>query len=139
MDGALIGLAASGKTTVLQGLAARPPPAPPNEPAVAVVKVPDERLDRLAALVEARKTSHLELRLLDFPSLSAGRKGPPAQLLGVLSTVDLVVHVVRAFSDPSIPHPLDNVDAARDVAALDLELALADLGIESGAASVSPP
>src|SRR3972149_11252820 len=131
MDVALIGLAASGKTTLLKALAAGhlPHHASPNEPAVAVVKVPDERLDRLAALVEARKTSHLELRLLDFPSLSAGRKGPPAQLLGVLSTVDLVVHVVRAFSDPSIPHPLESIDAARDVAALDLELALADLGI----------
>src|SRR3989304_3796379 len=122
MDGALIGLAASGKTTVLQGLAARPPPAPPNEPAVAVVKVPDERLDRLAALVSARKTTHLELRLLDFPSLSAGRKGPPAQLLGVLSTADLIVHVVRAYGE-------SDVDPARYSSALDLELVLAHLGI----------
>ena len=124
MDVALIGLAASGKTTLLKALAAGhlPQHASPNEPAVAVVKVPDDRLDRLAALVQARKTTHLELRLLDFPSLSVGRKGPPAQLLGLLSTADLIVHVVRAYGE-------SDVDPGRDVVALDLELALADLGI----------
>ena len=130
MDVALIGLQTSGKTTLLKALAAGhlPQHGSPNEPVLAVVKVPDQRLDRLAQLVAARKTTYLELRLLDFPSLSVGRKGPPPQLLGVLSTVDLLVHVVRAFSDEAVPHPLDGVDAARDVAALDLELALSDLG-----------
>jgi len=96
-----------------------------NEPAVAVVKVPDDRLDKLAVLVNARKTTYIEARILDFPSFSVGKKGPPPQLLGALSTSDLLVHVVRAFSDGSA----EAVDPARDVAALDLELALADLGV----------
>ena len=127
MDVALVGLASSGKTTLLKALAAGhlPGHSGPLEPAVAVVKVPDERLDRLAALVAARKTTYLELRLLDFPSLSVGKKGPAAQLLGSLSTADLLVHVVHAFDDPSVPHPLDSIDPGRDIAALDLELALA--------------
>ncbi|HWO74254.1 MAG TPA: DUF933 domain-containing protein [Dehalococcoidia bacterium] len=131
MDVALVGLAASGKTTLLRALAAGhlPHHPNPNEPAVAVVKVPDERLDRLAALVGAKKTTYLELRLLDFPSFSVGKKGPPPQLLATLSTVDLLVHVVRAFTDASVPHPLESIDPERDVAALDLELAFADLGI----------
>jgi ribosome-binding ATPase len=101
----------------------------PNEPTMAVVKVPDERLERLATLVAAKKTTYLELRLLDFPSFSVGKKGPPPQLLGVLSTADLLVHVVRAFEDASVPHPLESVDPARDIAALDLELAFADLAV----------
>src|SRR3972149_5534642 len=46
----------------------------------------------------------------------------PAQLLGVLSPADLIVHVVRAYGE-------SDVDPGRDVGALDLELALADLGI----------
>ena len=131
MDVALIGLASAGKTSLLKALASGhlPGHSDPNEPAVAVVKVPDDRLARLAALVSARKTTYIELRLLDFPSLSVGKKGPAAQLLGSLSTADLVVHVVHTFGDPSVPHPLDSVDPARDVAALDLELSLADLGI----------
>jgi hypothetical protein len=131
MDVALIGLASSGKTSLLKALAAGHLPAHsnPNEPAVAVVKVPDERLDKLATLVAAKKTTYLELRLLDFPSFSVGKKGPPPQLLGLLSTADLLVHVVHAFNDASVPHPLEGVDPARDIAALDLELCFADLGI----------
>jgi ribosome-binding ATPase len=131
MDVALIGLGSSGKTSLLKALAAGhlPHHASPNEAAVAVVKVPDERLDRLADLVSAKKTTYLELRLLDFPSFSVGKKGPPAQLLGTLSTVDLLVHVVRAFQDPLVIHPLETVDPDRDIAALDLELMFADLSI----------
>jgi GTP-binding protein YchF len=131
MDVALIGLAQSGKTSLHKALAAGHLPAHgnPNEPAVAVVKVPDERLDKLATLVSAKKTTYLELRLLDFPSFSVGKKGPPAQLLGALSTADLLVHVVHAFEEGSVPHPLDSVDPARDVTALDQELCFADLAI----------
>jgi GTP-binding protein YchF len=131
VDLALIGLASSGKTTLLKALAAGhlPHGGSPNEPAVAVVKVPDERLDRLADLVQAKKTTYLELRIFDFPSFSVGKKGPPPQLLGSLATNDLLVHVVRAHHDDAVPHPLESIDPARDIAALDLELVLADLGI----------
>jgi ribosome-binding ATPase len=131
MDVAVIGLGSCGKTLLLKALAAGhlPHHGSPNEAAVAVVKVPDERLDRLADLVSAKKTTYLELRLLDFPFFSVGKKGPPAQLLGTLSTVDLLVHVVRAFNDPLVIHPLATVDPDRDVAAMDLELTFADLSI----------
>lgn len=131
MDLALIGLAMSGKTTLLKALAAGhlPHSASPNEPAVAVVKVPDERLDRLAELVHAKKTTYLEMRIFDYPSFAVGKKGPPPHLLGSLSANDLLVHVVRGFRDESVPHPLESVDPARDVAAMELELVLADLGI----------
>jgi ribosome-binding ATPase len=131
MDVALIGLASSGKSSLLQALAAGHLPAHsnPNEPAVAVVKVPDDRLDRLATLVQARKTTYLELKVLDFPSFAVGKKGPPPALLGTLATADMLVHVVHAFDSPAVPHPLDSVDPARDIAAMDLELAFADLAI----------
>jgi GTP-binding protein YchF len=131
MDIALIGLATSGKTTLLKALAAGhlPHHASPNEPLTAVVKVPDERLDRLAAMVQAKKTTYLELRIHDFPSFSVGKKGPPPQLLGSLATNDLLLHVVRVFDEASVPHPLSSVDPRRDIEAMDLELALADLGI----------
>lgn len=116
---------------MLRALAAGHLPAHsnPNEPAMAVVKVPDERLDRLATLVEAKKTTYLELKILDFPSFAVGKKGPPPALLGTLATADMLVHVVHAFNAPAVPHPLDTVDPARDIAAMDLELAFADLAI----------
>jgi GTP-binding protein YchF len=103
--------------------------ASPNEATLSVVKVPDERLEKLATLVGAKKTTYLEQRIHDFPGFSVGKKGPPAQLLGQLQTADLLVHVVHAFDDASTPHPLESIDPARDIEALDLELALADLGV----------
>jgi GTP-binding protein YchF len=131
MDIALIGLAASGKTTLLKALATGhvPQHAGGSEPLTAVVKVPDGRLDKLAAMVQAKKTTYLELRIHDFPSFSVGKKGPPPQLLGSLATNDLLVHVVRAFGDESVPHPQETIDPRRDIEAMDLELTLADLGI----------
>lgn len=96
---------------------------------IAVVKVPDERLDRLAAQVQAKKTTYLELRIFDYPSFSVGKKGPPPQLLGTLSTADLLVHVVRQFQNESVPHAQSSIDPKRDVEALDLELAFSDLAI----------
>lgn len=91
--------------------------------------MPDERLEKLATLVGAKKTTYLEQRIHDFPGFSVGKKGPPAQLLGQLQTADLLVHVVHAFDDAATPHPLESIDPARDIEALDLELALADLGV----------
>jgi GTP-binding protein YchF len=123
MDIAIIGLAGSGKTSLLKALAAGhlPQHGSPNEPLLAVVKVPDTRLDALATLVAAKKTTYLELRMLDFPALGASGKGPAAQLLGQLSTADLIVHVVRAYGDDANP--------ARDVEAVELELMLSDLRV----------
>jgi GTP-binding protein YchF len=123
MDIAIVGLAGSGKTSLLKALAAGHLPAhgSPTEAVLAVVKVPDTRLDALATLVAAKKTTYLELRMLDFPALTSGNKGPAAQMLGQLSTADLMVHVVKAYGD--------DVNPARDVAAVELELTLADLGV----------
>ena len=131
LDIALIGLASSGKTTLLRALASGhlPNRGSANDPSVAVVKVPDERLDEMAKLVSAKKTTYLEQRILDFPSFGVGKKGPPAQLLGSLSTADLLVHVVRTFEDETVIHPLETTDGLRDIAALDFELMIADLGV----------
>ena len=83
MDIAIVGLAGSGKTSLLKALAAGhlPQHGSPNEAVLAVVKVPDTRLDALATLVAAKKTTYLELRMLDFPALTAGKKGPAPDLV----------------------------------------------------------
>lgn len=131
LDIALIGLASSGKSTLLRALASGhlPGHGSPTEATLSVVKVPDERLDRLATLVLAKKTTYLEQRIHDFPGFSDAKKGPPAQLLGLLQTADILIHVVHAFDDPATPHPLESIDPDRDIQALDLELMLADLGV----------
>jgi GTP-binding protein YchF len=80
-----------------------------------------------------KKHTPAEIRYVDFPAAGAafgkGGSGPGAQFLGQLRAVDALIHVVRAFDDPAVPHPDGSVDPSRDVAAMDLELAFADLAL----------
>ena len=95
---------------------------------VGVAKVPDARLDQLAALFKPRKTTHAEVLYRDV-GLAHGAtpgQGISPQKLGDLRTADAIVHVVRAFRDPSIPHVDGSVDPVRDLAAVELELLFAD-------------
>ncbi len=133
---ALIGLANSGKTTVFNALTGSTIETAAYssgqiEPNLALVKVPDERLDVLTQMYTPRKTTYADVQYVDVAGISSDTPGqglPPA-LLNYISTADALLHVVRAFSDETVPHPAGTVDPARDVATLDLELAFSDLGI----------
>lgn len=135
MDVGIIGLRQSGKTTVFNAVTrgkAHIGFGGGNEPNVGVVKVPDPRLDVLAAMYKPKKVTPAEIRYVDFPAggASFGKgEGPGGQFLGELRRVDALIHVVRAFHDPSVPHPEGSIDPARDVATMDLELAFADLAL----------
>ena len=95
---------------------------------VGVAKVPDPRVDRLAALYRPKKTTHAEVTYRDIGLTHADKPGQgiAAQKLGDLRTADALVHVVRAFSDPSVPHVDGSVDPVRDLATVGLELLFAD-------------
>jgi len=95
---------------------------------VGVAKVPDRRVDDLAVLFKPKKTTHAEItyRDLGLAKAAAAGQGISAQKLGDLRTADALVHVVRAFADPAVPHAAGSVDPARDLATLDLELLFAD-------------
>jgi ribosome-binding ATPase len=101
---------------------------------VGVAKVPDERVDKLSALYKPRKTTYAEVTYRDLglaPRAAgdaghAAQAGISAQKLGDLRTSDALVHVVRAFRDPSVPHVSSTVDVRRDLATLELELLFAD-------------
>lgn len=98
-----------------------------------VAKVPDERVAKLAQLLGPRKTTYAEIayRDLGLATSATPGQGLPAQKLGDLRTADAIVHVVRAFADPSVPHVLGAVDPLRDLATLDLELLFADHAVVS--------
>lgn len=135
MDVGIIGLGQSGKTTVFNAVTrgkAQTGFGGGQEPNVAVVKVPDARLDALSALYAPKKHTPAEIRYVDFPAAGAafGRgEGPGSQFIAQLRNLDALIHVVRAFDDPAVPHPTGSVDAARDVSTMDLELAFADLAV----------
>ena len=136
MESAVVGLPYVGKTTLfnlLTGAHAATGTLAGAEAAanVGVAKVPDERLDLLAALFKPKKTTHAEVRYTDVGLTRGAGKGEgiAAQRLGELRTSDALVHVVRAFRDPAVPHVEGDVDPARDVGVFELELLVADLGL----------
>ena len=93
-------------------------------------EVPDPRLDWLAALYSPKKKTRAAVDFLDVPGMSPGsmEKGASA-LIADLRTVDAIVHVVRVFENPSVPHSEETIDPVRDASNLETELLLADLEI----------
>ena len=92
-----------------------------------VVDVPDERVDRLSAMFKPKKTIYAKVTYADIAGLEGGKAAISGALLNQLSQMDGLLHVVRCFDDPSVPHPSMTVDAPRDIANMDAELLLNDL------------
>ena len=100
------------------------------EPNVGVVAVPDERLDKLAALYDSKKITPTTLEFVDIAGLVKGAskgEGLGNKFLSHIREVDAVVHVVRCFDDENIIHVDGSVDPLRDMETIDLELIFADL------------
>mgnify|MGYP001263649228 CR=1 FL=1 len=130
---ALIGFASTGKTTLFQ-LMTSPKDAGRSAHAkgdivVGISKVPDTRLDRLTAMYNPKKKVPAVVEFTD--AVVAGRAGVAQTLVDVAAykNADALVHVVRAFEDAAIGHPLGSVDAVRDARAMEDELILADLSV----------
>jgi GTP-binding protein YchF len=138
MQIAIVGLAGSGKTTVFNTLTrghAETGGFGGMELHVGVVKVPDERLDRLATIFKPKKIVHADVTYVDLPAPPASSDGHvgtedlPAEHLARLRDSDALLHVVRAFEDPANPHSEGSVDPGRDLDRLDVEFILADLAL----------
>ncbi|GAB4390474.1 MAG: DUF933 domain-containing protein [Thermodesulfovibrionales bacterium] len=129
---AITGLSNSGKTTVFNALTGlevetTPYPTTSGEPHRGVVKVPDERIEKLSAIFNPRKTTPSTVEYVDYLGLT---KGDPKQNRGVFEFIkdaDALLHVVRAFRDDSVAHPLGGPDPLRDVRAVETEFLLGDL------------
>jgi hypothetical protein len=133
----LIGFPASGKTSLFQLLtSAREAPRSGGKSSgkadanVGVSRVPDERLDRLTELFNPRKHVPATVEFADIAGVGGARTGAQALLdVAPFRNADALLHVVRMFRDPSIPHPAGSVDPARDVRTMEDEVILADLGV----------
>jgi GTP-binding protein YchF len=132
----IVGLPSSGKTTVFNALTHATATvgtytAAEDQPNLATVKVPDSRLDALAAIFKPKKIVPADVQYVDVAGLAKGmgEKGLSGQLLGHLAQAQTLVHVVRAFEDANVPHPEDTVDPLRDIETINLEFVFSDLGI----------
>lgn len=125
-----MGFPSAGKTTLFQLMTSVKETVAGHgkaEVQVGIAKVPDERLDRLTALFNPKKHVPATVEFTDI----AGATGSAQSLVDVTAyrNADALLHVVRAFRDPSVASPHDTINPARDVQAMEHELILADLGI----------
>ena len=133
MQIAIIGLPNSTKTTIFNALTranleTTAFTSGQFEVHTATVDVPDDRVDRLSAMFKPRKTIYAKVTYADIAGLAkgVGAGGLAGQLLNTLSQSDALLHVVRAFDDPDVPHSEGSIDPCRDVAIIDDELLLSD-------------
>ena len=131
MKTGIIGLPQVGKTSLFQILtkvdvAASAHSHNPREGHLGIAKVPDDRLDKLAALYNPKKLIHASVEYVDVGAIGQEALKETAYI-GHLRQVDALAHVVRAFDDPSIPH-VGEIDPLRDIKNVDFDLIVSDLG-----------
>jgi len=130
MKTGIIGLPQVGKTSLFRILTKAHLPGAaysnPREAHVGVAKVPDDRLDKLAALYNPKKLTHASVEYVDVGAIGQEALKETAYI-GNLRTVDALAHVVRAFEDDSIPH-VGAIDPLRDIKNVEFDLMVSDLG-----------
>lgn len=90
----------------------------------AVVDVPDERLTRLAEKFELPPV-YAKIEYLDTGAIAFG-ESKNETFIDLLRRADGLVHLVRGFEDPEIPHLAGDVDPQRDIRAMEEELKAVD-------------
>ena len=141
MKAGIVGFPLTGKTTIFnlltQGRIDTSSWGGKAEAHIGVAYVPDSNLDRLAEVFKPEKVTHATVDYVDLPGWGRGEgkaamEGQAKDLstyLNNLKNVDLLVHVVRGFEDPNIPHSEGSVDPKRDIGLFELEMIFSDLAI----------
>ncbi len=132
----IVGLPNVGKSTLFNALTATQAAQAANfpfctiEPTSGMVALPDERLDKIAAIGKSQKTVPTQLEIVDIAGLVKGAskgEGLGNQFLANIRETDAIIHVVRCFENGDITHVEGSVDPIRDSEIIDTELMLADL------------
>src|SRR3569832_343079 len=131
----IIGLPNIGKSTLFNALtnsnaAAANFPFCTIEPNVGIVKVPDERMQILASLLNPQKLIPTFIEFVDIAGLVKGAsqgEGLGNRFLANIREVDAIVHVVRCFQDNQVMHVAGQLDPAFDKEVIDYELQMKDL------------
>jgi hypothetical protein len=131
----IIGLPNVGKSTLFKTLTQQEVdisnyPFCTIDPNVGIVKVPDERLDKIAGIIKPQKTTPTIIEFVDIAGLVKGAhkgEGLGNQFLSHIREVDAIVHVVRSFKAEDIKHVENTLDVQRDIDIVNTELMMKDL------------
>jgi GTP-binding protein YchF len=132
----IVGLPNVGKSTLFNALTETAAAQAANypfctiEPNVGRVAVPDERLDKIAAIAKSAQEIETQIEFVDIAGLVRGAsqgEGLGNQFLANIREVDAIVHVLRCFEDGDVTHVEGRVDPIADAETVETELMLADL------------
>ena len=135
----IIGLPQSGKTSLFNALTKAGAPisgyaTSTVQANLAVVQVPDARLQPLAEIFKPKKVTPATVEFVDVAGIGQGsqthkekREGLSAEFLGHIRNADALAIVLRTFANDNVPHIYESIDPNRDLDSLNAELALTDL------------
>lgn len=132
----IVGLPNVGKSTLFNALTATAAAQAANfpfctiEPNVGRVSVPDDRLDKIAAIAGSAKILPAQLEFVDIAGLVKGAsqgEGLGNQFLSNIRETHAIIHVLRCFEDADITHVDGSIDPLRDAETIETELLIADL------------
>jgi GTP-binding protein YchF len=131
----IVGLPNVGKSTLFKALTKKQVdcanfPFCTIEPNVGIVEVPDERLHKLSEISKSAKTIPTAIEFVDIAGLVKGAhkgEGLGNKFLSNIREVDMILHIVRDFSDDNIVHVEGEINPSRDVEIIEIELAMSDL------------
>lgn len=136
MEAGIVGLPNVGKSTLFNALTSSVAAQSANypfctiEPNEGVVSVPDDRLERITAIIKTQKIIPAALKLVDIAGIVKGAsegEGLGNKFLSHIRQVDAILQVVRCFEDPDVIHVAGAVDPMSDIDTIETELMLADI------------
>jgi GTP-binding protein YchF len=131
----LVGLPFSGKSTLFQTITKThidPAVLAKAESHQAVIKVPDERLDKLTEIFSPKKKVNTTIEVIDVVGLQKGDSGSTqftSNFLGKIKTNDALIQVVRLFENDAVAHPNNSIDMMRDIELFETEFIISDMEI----------
>jgi GTP-binding protein YchF len=131
----IVGLPFSGKSTLFQTITKThldQSQLAKIESHQAVIKVPDERLDKLSEMFKPQKTTYTSIEFVDVVGLQKGDSGSTqftGNFLSKVKTNDALIQVVRLFKNEIVIHPEGSINMMRDINTFETEFILSDLTI----------
>ncbi len=128
---AITGLSNSGKTTIFNALTGKNIETTSylttaSSPNLGIVRVNDPRIQRLAEIFKPRKISFASVEYVDYLGINLKDASHNVKVIEHIKDADAIVHIVRAFEDLSIQHPLNDIDPLRDIRTVETEIIFHD-------------